>query len=146
MFSKSNNERSTGRQSRANGSDQGALSIIAADVRLVGNLAAGGEIHLDGSIDGDVVCTCLILGETGCVTGVIEADSVTVQGRVEGTIKARTVTLAKTARVAGDIEHESISIEAGAHVEGRFSHRTQLGPVHPSEHPETADTPALRAV
>lgn len=122
MFSKSKDEPAAGKGQRS-GRASGALSILASDVRIVGNVEASGEIQLDGVIEGDVRCGGLTLGESGTVAGEIRAEQVTIRGTVNGTIFGRTILFEKTARVTGDIVHESISIEVGAHVDGRLVNR-----------------------
>lgn len=96
-----------------------AASLVAEDVRIAGNLETAGDLHLDGTVDGDLRVGLLVIGETGSVSGAIHADAVEVRGRVTGVICARRVKLWSTARVDGDISHTELSIEAGAHFEGR---------------------------
>lgn len=100
----------------------GVPSIISSDVIVKGNINAAGEIQLDGTLEGDVKATMLIVGERAAVRGEIICESVTVRGRVEGSIRAKTVSLASTAHVMGDILHSSLSVEAGAHFEGNARH------------------------
>lgn len=100
----------------------GVPSIISADVIVKGNINSAGEIQLDGTLEGDVKATMLIVGERAAVRGEIICESVTVRGRVEGTIRAKTVSLAATSHVMGDILHSSLSVEAGAHFEGNARH------------------------
>jgi cytoskeletal protein CcmA (bactofilin family) len=94
-------------------------SLIAEGVQIRGDLATAGDLHLDGAVEGDLKAGILTIGESGAVSGTIQADSVDVRGRVSGTISARQVRLWATARVDGDISHAELSIEAGAHFEGR---------------------------
>ena len=94
-------------------------SLIAEGVRIQGNVATDGDLHLDGAVEGDLSVGRLTIGETGLVTGAIKAETIEVRGRVVGTIAARQVRLLATARVDGDISHTELSIEAGAHFEGR---------------------------
>ena len=70
-------------------------------------------------MEGDLQAGRLTIGETGAVTGSIQAESVEVRGRIAGTVSARQVRLCATARVDGDISHAELTIEAGAHFEGR---------------------------
>lgn len=121
MFSKSKDE-SAGKSQRP-AKPGAALSIVAADVRITGNIEASGEIQLDGHVEGDVMCGALSMGESGSVTGQIRADQATIRGTVNGTIRARSLVFERSARITGDIVHESISIEVGAHVEGRIINR-----------------------
>jgi cytoskeletal protein CcmA (bactofilin family) len=95
-----------------------APSVLSRDLKIIGDLASDGEIHLDGTVDGDMRTKMLLVGETAEIKGEINADSVTVHGRISGQIKARSVHLARTAHVVGDILHEDLSIETGAFLEG----------------------------
>ena len=135
MFSKSRNEPQA-KPMRAATAD-GTLTIIAADVEIVGNIRSTGDLHIDGKVDGDVVCRTLIQGQSGQLQGTIEADEATIRGLVEGSVRARSVTLEQTARISGDIVHESISIQAGAKVAGRFNHQDDIhaAPAEPIETP-----------
>ena len=94
-------------------------SLVAEGVRLKGDLATEGDLHLDGSLEGDLRVGHLTLGESGAVSGTIQADSVEIRGRVTGAITARQVRLWATARVDGDISHAELAVEAGAHFVGR---------------------------
>jgi cytoskeletal protein CcmA (bactofilin family) len=94
-------------------------SLIAENVVFHGDMASDGDVQLDGTILGDARVGLLTIGETGRVTGSIEAQAVEVRGEVYGTITARSVRLRSTARVEGDITHTQISIDAGAHFVGR---------------------------
>ena len=96
-----------------------AASLVAEGVRIRGDLVTDGDLHLDGTIEGDLSVGQLTIGETGIVSGTIQADAVEVRGRVVGTISARRVRLLASARVDGDISHTELSIESGAHFEGR---------------------------
>ncbi len=100
----------------------GVPSIISADVVLRGNVNSGGEVQLDGALEGDIKAATLIVGEKASVKGEIICESVVVRGRVEGGIRARQVALAATAHIIGDILHSSLSVESGAHFEGNCRH------------------------
>lgn len=94
-------------------------SLVAEGVTIRGDLATTGDLHLDGAVEGDVTVGRLTIGETGVVTGTIQAESVEVRGRISGAVSARQVRLCATARVDGDISHAELAIDAGAHFEGR---------------------------
>ncbi|WP_293676662.1 polymer-forming cytoskeletal protein [uncultured Phenylobacterium sp.] len=94
-------------------------SLVAEGVRIQGDLATEGDLHLDGAVEGDLRVGQLTIGETGRVSGSIQADTVEIRGCVTGTITARHVRLWPTARVDGDISHAELAIEAGAHFVGR---------------------------
>ncbi|HLO77125.1 MAG TPA: polymer-forming cytoskeletal protein [Magnetospirillum sp.] len=110
------------------------LSIIGADVRIVGDIITQGEMQIDGQIEGDITCHRLVVGEGARITGEVTADSVRIHGQMNGRIIAGSVTIAKSAQVFGDITHETLEIEAGGHLEGHL--------IRKGSQPATA-TPAL---
>lgn len=116
MFSKAS--KTSSQDQRAEPPSKAVPSIISADLTITGDLVSGGEIQIDGTVDGDISCKALIIGVDGSVTGEIEADSVRLHGEVNGQLRAKTVYLAATARMVGDITHESLAIEPGAFMEG----------------------------
>ena len=97
-------------------------SIFSADVVLVGNINQGGEIQMDGTIEGDVRCASLTVGQNATINGKVVAEAVTVHGRVIGAIRGRRVALTAGCHVEGNILHEGLSVETGAHFEGNCSH------------------------
>jgi cytoskeletal protein CcmA (bactofilin family) len=99
------------------------VSIIGADVRIVGNIETQGEMQIDGQVDGDISCRVLVVGESGRITGEVRAETVRIHGHVTGRLDAASVIIAKSGRVTGDIAHDTIEIEAGAVTEGHFVHR-----------------------
>ncbi len=114
------------------------LSVIASDVRIVGDIITQGEIQVDGQVDGDITCATLVVGEGARIAGEVTANHVRVHGELTGKINAAVVGIARSARVIGDIAHESLEIEAGAHVEGHCLHR----PAKPAEPRQIEARPA----
>jgi len=100
------------------------LSVIGADVRIVGDIITQGEMQIDGQVEGDITCTRLVIGEGGRITGAVKADTIRIHGHVTGTIVADAVKIAKTAQVVGDVTHETMEMEAGGHVEGHLIRKT----------------------
>lgn len=88
-----------------------------------GSLKLQKNVHIDGSIDGELECAATVtIGPGGKVTASIKAESVVIDGEVHGDIEARTeITLRKSARVYGDLRTEGIVIERGAKVEGQIT-------------------------
>jgi len=96
----------------------GTPSIIAPDLKVVGNLITEGDLQIEGTVEGDVEATMLVVGENAHVMGEIRSADVTVNGKVTGRIKGQKVRLASSARVDGDITHSSLAMEEGADFEG----------------------------
>ncbi len=118
MFDKSKS--SPIRRSTLKDSEAGSFSIIARDVRIAGNIAAGDDVQINGLVEGDVHCVNLTLGETGRVVGAITADTIVVAGAVDGPINATKVALVSTAQVSGDVSYQEVSIEPGARISGKL--------------------------
>jgi cytoskeletal protein CcmA (bactofilin family) len=108
-------------------SNSSGMSFIGGEVVVTGNVSGQGDLHIDGSIDGDVACKSLILGASGQVKGNVAAERANIAGTVDGTISVGALTVEKAARVKGDITYQTISIENGAQVDGRLTQRSSAG-------------------
>ena len=95
-----------------------APSILSLDLQVTGNIVTSGEVHVSGSVKGDITAKKVTIGEGGSVTGAIEAESALVAGALAGRLTAASVILAATARVVADITHAALTIEQGAVFEG----------------------------
>lgn len=125
MFSKSSTASSGASRNGAQAS-AGTFSVIGADVTITGNIAATADLHIDGAVDGDIQCAALVQGEGSRIRGSVLADSARISGAVEGSIATRELVVTRTAHITGDVTYEQISIEAGGHVEGRFTLRSAV--------------------
>jgi len=94
-------------------------SVIGEDLTITGNVTSKGEIQVDGTIEGDVNCGSLLLGDKSQISGCVIAEDVVVRGRVMGSIRGLRVTLQAQSHVEGDIYHQSLAIEQGAYFEGK---------------------------
>src|SRR5258705_10244659 len=100
MFSKSNkasNGNGNASDARPEIAVKAVPSIISADLSIDGNLNSGGEIQVDGVVNGDIKCKALIVGVKGSVVGEVVAQTVRMHGAVKGMIRAKSVFLASTA-------------------------------------------------
>ena len=98
------------------------VTIIAEGLKIVGTVTAEGLVEVHGNVDGDLLCTSLVVSKKACIQGGIQANRVVVNGNVKGPIKGGEVILKSHAMVVGDIETESLAIERGAFFEGRSMH------------------------
>src|SRR5512132_2332071 len=117
IFAKDVNERSP------NGSPQqgeGALSLIGAGMKIVGDIETSGVVKVEGTVEGNIRnARQVLLGRQGEITGDIHARDVVLGGRVSGTIYAsERVEVQGTASVHGDIQTKSIVVLEGARVNG----------------------------
>ena len=93
-------------------------SIIASDLKIIGNLVCAGDIKIDGHVDGDITSRTVTLGEVAETQGSIVAESVEISGTHRGEVKADSVALLETAQVFGDLIQKSLRVDVGAIIEG----------------------------
>ncbi|QKG70936.1 bactofilin family protein [Erythrobacter mangrovi] len=99
------------------------FSVLGSDLAIKGDIQASADLHIDGSVEGDIACASLVQGETSTITGAVKAESARFAGTVDGSITARELVILKTAKITGDVFYDALTIEQGAQVEGRFAHR-----------------------
>ncbi len=104
------------------------FSIIASDVEIVGNLTAKVDLHIDGKVQGDVVCGSIVQGEGSVIMGKVIAESARLSGKVEGSIEAADLVIEASARITGDVLYQNLTIAPGGQVEGKFKHRSSAAP------------------
>ncbi|MBY8336661.1 polymer-forming cytoskeletal protein [Alteriqipengyuania sp. NZ-12B] len=104
-------------------SSSGSFSVLGADVTITGNIAASTELHIDGTVEGDIDCASLVQGEASQIAGEVKAESARLAGRVDGSIHARELVILRSATINGDVHYEALTVEQGASVQGRFAPR-----------------------
>jgi len=99
------------------------FSSVGSGLVIDGNVTGSGDLHLDGTVKGDVRVNHLTVGESGSIEGKVEAETIEVRGRIVGSIQGKQVKLQATAYVEGDITHEQLAIDVGAYFQGRCLQR-----------------------
>ena len=123
------------------GSNTPVPSIISFGTKIKGNILSGDVIHIDGSLEGNIVCEELIIGSRGHVYGQIKAKNLSIYGMLQGSAEAENVMISKGARVMGDIVHQTIAVEPGAMIEGHCK-RVQKAEAPKSESNKTVSISA----
>jgi len=101
------------------------FSVLGSDLTITGDIAASADLHIDGTVKGDIACASLVQGESGTIEGGVTAETARLAGRVTGSITARELVILKTAHIEGDVHYDALTIEQGAMVEGRFARREE---------------------
>jgi cytoskeletal protein CcmA (bactofilin family) len=97
------------------------FSVIGADVVIKGDISASADLHVDGTIEGDIKCASLVQGEGSSISGGVVAETARLAGKVTGSITARELVILKSAQIDGDVHYDALTIEQGAQVDGRFA-------------------------
>ncbi|HEY7808185.1 MAG TPA: polymer-forming cytoskeletal protein [Croceibacterium sp.] len=126
--------------SRPVASSGSTFSVIGSDVIIKGDLSASADLHVDGTVEGDIACASLVQGESSRIEGAIEAQTARLAGRVKGTINVRELVILRSAQIEGDVHYDALTIEQGAQVEGRFAHDAAKPASKPAATPATSPT------
>ncbi len=108
-------------------------TLLGKGTRVVGHLSFEGGLHVDGSVEGNIVAppdvnAAVSISSTGTVEGNVEAPEVVLNGTVKGDVFAsERVELGPTARVVGNVVYNLIEMAIGAEVNGKLIHRPPGG-------------------
>jgi cytoskeletal protein CcmA (bactofilin family) len=122
------------------------MSVIGHGIKVIGNIEATVDIHLQGEVHGDLKCATLIMDEGSLVHGSVHAERVKVSGTVKGSIDTQDIAVEAEARIDGDVTYLRIRIANGGIVDGKMTHRgdgeKKLKLVEPSP-PKKGSTPPV---
>lgn len=106
-------------QARTQGREA-ALSIVASDLTVVGELKTDGVVKIDGVVEGNIRAGKQVLvSKGGVVKGDVYTAEAIVGGRVEGSIQAdERVEIQASSTVQGDIATLRILVHEGGEVNG----------------------------
>ena len=104
------------------------FSVLGADLAIKGDLTARADLHIDGTVEGDIACAALVQGESSTITGTVTAESARLAGTIRGAIQAGALVVLKSARIEGDVTYDTLTIEQGARVDGRLTPRPAVEP------------------
>lgn len=125
-----------------------STTIIAREVRVVGDVHFRGVMHVEGTVEGTITADeekgCLLtLSSGGCVRGEIRVPNAVIDGIVEGGIHcSQALELSAGARIDGDVHYKSLEMTAGAAVNGRMVHDAREPAQLTHVRAETEATPA----
>jgi cytoskeletal protein CcmA (bactofilin family) len=110
-------------KSAANNSTSGVQrrlvpSILSEGFRVEGDIACTGEVHIGGTVSGNLTAGKITVGESGSVNGTVEAETAIINGALSGRLVAVNVVLGRASHVTADIVYCSMRIEPGAVFEG----------------------------
>lgn len=128
MFSKSSKSPRPVSPTSATGGKSIPFSLIGGDVTITGNVAASVDLHIDGTIEGDISCASLVQGPDSRITGHVTAQSARLAGLVDGSISADELVVESSARITGDVTYATITIAPGSRIDGRFTHKDGAPP------------------
>src|SRR5690606_26469633 len=111
------------------------FSVLGADVTITGNVEASADLHVHGTVQGDLSCTALVQRESSLIEGAVVAASTRTTGAVQGTITARELVPLKSPCIDGYLHYDTLTIEKGTKVNGRFAPAATGTPSEPARSP-----------
>lgn len=104
------------------------INIIGRGITIRGSLTGGGDLVIEGRVEGQVnLKNHLTIEGSGVVEADIRADELTINGEASGNIDASTkVAINTSARVNGDIKAARVVIEDGAVFNGSIEMDVKL--------------------
>jgi len=98
-----------------------SASIIASGTTVEGDITSGGDIRIDGVLNGNIQCNAkVIIGSQGQVKGDITGQQADIMGKVNGTIRVKELLMLKGgSNVAGNLFASKLSIEPSANFNGQ---------------------------
>ncbi|MCI7486230.1 MAG: polymer-forming cytoskeletal protein [Alphaproteobacteria bacterium] len=128
------------------GSNTPVPSIISCDTKIKGDIWGGDTIHIDGKLEGNIMCNEVIIGTRGYIVGDIKAKSLSVYGTINGVIDTDELFVANNARLIGNAYYNKIALEPGAYIEGNCVPRNrrpeaQAKPAAAQVQPKPAEQP-----
>ncbi len=85
-------------------------SVLAADLRITGDIVAEGAVEVMGEIEGSIRAKSFLVAQDGRMKGTVTAETVEVRGHLEGAIACSTLTLRSAAHVRADIVYTAVAI------------------------------------
>jgi cytoskeletal protein CcmA (bactofilin family) len=102
------------RRSSHSGKTACAKTVIANGCHVVGQVKLAGNLHLDGSLEGNVETLQLSVGKQGHLTGIVHAKHVILAGKVEGEIHCELLELLSGCDLEGEVYCHDLVVEKGA--------------------------------
>ena len=110
-------------------------TLIGEHTTITGDLRFSGGLHIDGKIEGSLICDAaeggtLIISELARVTGEVKAPRIVVNGSVKGDLTAtEKLEIQEKARVKGNVYYRSVEMRIGAQVNGQLCYQAEPGVV-----------------
>ena len=98
-----------------------AKSVLAADLRITGEISSTGQVEVLGEVDGNIRANGVLIGAEGSVNGQISAATVEIKGKLDGRVASTDFALRSTAQVKAEVSYKTLVIDSGAQIEGRFT-------------------------
>jgi len=107
-------------KSNTGGSAADSISMIAAGMKIVGDVESENDMRIDGHIEGNIYCKSkVVLGQSGKIDGDLQAANADIFGTVNGHVLTRDLLCLKSkCTINGDIKVGRLDIQQDAEFNG----------------------------
>jgi len=107
---------------------EGAISLIAPGMKIVGDCETDGTIRIEGRIEGTIRAgKSVVVGRSGEVIGDVFTQDAVISGRVSGNITAESrLELQATCDIQGELRSRRVQLDEGARFNGQV-HMEEAG-------------------
>ena len=91
-------------------------SVISKSVNIVGDITNGGNIEIEGNIEGNVTADTITIREGGIIKGNIKSKVLNIKGSFNGNANSEKINISDTANINGLLEYNFLSADYGASI------------------------------
>ena len=123
MFGSNKDSKSSNSTPSPSSGGGGGVNTIDSQTSIKGDLKAGGDIRIDGSLTGNLICEAkLIIGPKGRIEGDVTCKNATIEGSFKGNLTVKeSLTIQATAKVEGDVKAAKMAVLSGGQVSATCS-------------------------
>ena len=100
------------------------ITYLAEEIESTGNFNGEGAVQVEGTINGDITVTSVVIGLNGVVNGVINATNVIVNGKLNGSIFCDTLEIMSNGSVSNEIKVQRVLISGK--VDGTIESKNEI--------------------
>lgn len=114
--------------SNREGAGTEAETIISSSVKVEGDLTSGGDIIIDGRVEGTVTTQRnLVVGEQAEIIANVKAANAKIAGHIKGNLEiSGKLELGPTSKLQGDVVAKVLVVAEGAQLNGHYQMETPL--------------------
>jgi cytoskeletal protein CcmA (bactofilin family) len=86
------------------------ITFIAEGIEVSGNIKGKGAVQIEGTLDGDISVTSVVIGENGTVNGMINSTNVIINGKLNGSVFCDSLEIMPNGNVSNEIKVKQVLI------------------------------------
>jgi cytoskeletal protein CcmA (bactofilin family) len=125
------------------GTEAEGIVVIGRGTHIIGDLFDCSMIEIQGTVEGRISTTMLVIREGGTVNGEVHADAAEIHGRLDGHVAVtNTLDVRSTGCVAGEVTYGKLAVAMGGNVFGNINITKPLLPLEPAASEALNDHPS----